>query len=107
MENAPDDLPPEFSEPIPLPVDGVLDLHSFRPGEINTLVPDYLRECQAKGILSVRVIHGKGVGKLRRGVHAILGRMPEVSSFSLAGEHYGGTGATMVNLRPTGSPPKK
>jgi DNA-nicking Smr family endonuclease len=91
---SPDDLPTE------LPIDGVLDLHTFRPAEIGELVPAYLAECRERGILQVRVVHGKGIGNLKRGVHAILARLPEVASFSEAGPHYGGSGATIVNLRP-------
>ena len=83
-----------------LPIDGVLDLHTFRPMDIGDLVPEYLAECRQRGILQVRVVHGKGVGNLKRGVHALLSRLPEVVSFSEAGAHYGGSGATMVNLRP-------
>ncbi len=83
-----------------LPIDGVLDLHTFQPAEIGELVPAYLAECRERGILQVRVIHGKGIGNLKRGVHALLARLPEVVSFNEAGPHYGGTGATMVNLRP-------
>lgn len=90
--------------PQPLPIDGVLDLHTFRPGDIGELVPDYLAECRARGILQVRVIHGKGAGQLKRGVHALLARLPEVVSFSEAGAHYGGSGATIVNLRPPAGP---
>jgi DNA-nicking Smr family endonuclease len=90
--------------PQPLPIDGVLDLHTFRPGDIGELVPGYLAECRARGILQVRVIHGKGVGQLKRGVHALLARLPEVASFSDAGAHYGGSGATIVNLRPPAGP---
>lgn len=90
--------------PQPLPIDGVLDLHTFRPGDIGELVPDYLAECRARGILQVRVIHGKGVGQLKRGVHALLAQLPEVISFSDAGAHYGGSGATIVNLRPPAGP---
>jgi DNA-nicking Smr family endonuclease len=83
-----------------LPIDGVLDLHTFRPQDIGDLVPAYLSECRKRGILQVRVVHGKGIGNLKRGVHAILTRLPEVISFSEAGTHYGGSGATIVNLRP-------
>lgn len=91
------DLPDE------LPIDGVLDLHTFRPTDIGELVPAYLAECRERGIFQVRVIHGKGMGNLKRGVHAILARLPEVVSFNEAGPHYGGTGATIVNLRPMNS----
>jgi len=83
-----------------MPIDGVLDLHSFHPGDIRYLIPDYLDACREKGILSVRIIHGKGTGALRRGVHAILKRMPEVLHFRLAGEDAGGWGATLVILAP-------
>lgn len=83
-----------------LVVDGVLDLHMFSPRDIKTLVPDYLEECREKGILYVRIIHGKGTGTLRRTVHAILSRLPWVSSYRLASEWEGSWGATVVDLIP-------
>ena len=85
--------------PIQLPIDGVLDLHTFRPREVKDLVLDYLAECQLHGILRVRIIHGKGIGNLRRTVHAALAKHPEVVSYSLASEPFGGWGATIVHLR--------
>jgi DNA-nicking Smr family endonuclease len=87
-----------------VPVDGVLDLHTFLPREVKELVPEYLAACRQRGILEVRVIHGKGIGALRRQVHAILRRMPEVDSFRLADEGAGGWGATLVTLRPAERP---
>ena len=81
-----------------LPIDGVLDLHAFRPAEVKELVADYLRECRERGILVVRIIHGKGTGALRRTVHAVLLRTPEVSSFRLATDSVSGWGATVVTL---------
>jgi DNA-nicking Smr family endonuclease len=86
-------------DPIELPIDGVLDLHTFRPQEIKELVPDYLNACRQRGILRVRIIHGKGIGNLRRTVHSILAKDPGVVSFSLAGEAFGGWGATIVHLQ--------
>ena len=88
-------------QPIQLPVDGVLDLHTFRPNEVKDLVTDYLAECRARGILRVRIIHGKGVGHLRRTVHALLTKHPDVTEFNLANEHFGGWGGTIVHLRAT------
>jgi DNA-nicking Smr family endonuclease len=89
----------EMDEPIELPIDGVLDLHTFQPREINELVLDYLAACQERGILRVRIIHGKGIGNLRRTVHAILAQHQEVVSYALASAAFGGWGATIVHLR--------
>lgn len=88
-----------MSEPIPIPIDGVLDLHSFRPQDVKDVVDAYLDACLEKGILEVRIVHGKGIGQLRQTVHAMLGKHPSVTRFATAGEAYGGTGATMVQLR--------
>ncbi len=74
--------------------------HTFQPRDVKELVPAYLAECRNRGILQVRIVHGKGTGVLRETVHAILGRLPEVASFRLAGEDGGGWGATIVILRP-------
>lgn len=87
------------SEPVEIPINGILDLHTFHPGEVKGLLPDYLHECRKKGILEVRIIHGKGIGALRETVHAILKRLPEVASFKLADETAGSWGATIVRLK--------
>lgn len=91
-------------EPVELPVDGILDLHSFQPGDVKELIPDYLSLCREKGILRVRIIHGKGTGALRTTVHAILSKLPGVASFKQAMEDEGGWGATIVTLKPDGAP---
>lgn len=88
-----------MDEPVQLPIDGVLDLHTFKPREVKDLVPDYLAACQERGILEVRIIHGKGTGQLRRAVHSILQKHPQVISFALDHPQFGGWGATIVRLR--------
>lgn len=85
--------------PIELPIDGTLDLHAFDPREVKEVVADYLSACRERDILTVRIIHGKGTGALRRTVHAVLARLPEVASYRLGGEGAGEWGATIVILR--------
>jgi len=90
-------------EPIEFPIDGTLDLHTFHPSEVKEVVIDYLDACRERGILQVRIIHGKGTGALRRTVHTVLARLPHVVSFRLGGETAGSWGATICLLRPKNS----
>jgi len=87
-------------EPVVVPIDGELDLHTFRPSEVSELVQDYLAECLAQRILRVRIVHGKGTGALRATVHAALDRCALVANYRLAGPGEGSWGATIVHLCP-------
>lgn len=90
-----------------LPIDGCLDLHTFRPSEIAPLLADYLQECRRSGLLEVRVVHGKGRGALRRGVEALLPRIEGVASWRSGRADEGGWGATLVTLEPMGDEEKQ
>jgi DNA-nicking Smr family endonuclease len=86
------------TDTVELPIDGILDLHTFKPKEAASVVDEYLRLCREKGILEVKVIHGKGRGVLLRTVHALLEKHPFVSGFKLDSEGSG-WGATIVFLK--------
>ena len=85
-------------EPVKIPIEDVLDLHTFRPQDIPDLLEDYLTECLRSGIFSVRIIHGKGKGVQKGRVQGILKNNPMVISFSDAPPEAGGWGATLVEL---------
>jgi dsDNA-specific endonuclease/ATPase MutS2 len=79
---------------VEMPVDGILDLHTFAPRDVKDLVPTYLDACLERGIIEVQIIHGKGKGVLRRIVRAALDRHPCVVSYK-----YGSSwGVTIVTL---------
>ncbi len=85
-------------EPVALPIDGVLDLHTFAPRDVKDVVPVWLEECRAAGIRDVRIIHGKGIGVLREIVHGILAAHPQVESFGHPTDG-GSWGATVARLK--------
>jgi hypothetical protein len=97
---ASEDDGPGPDDVIEIPIDGTLDLHHFHPRDLRTLIPDYLAACQQKGVLAVRLIHGKGTGAVQRSVHALLSRSPLVAGYRLAEAARGGWGATLVDLHP-------
>ena len=86
------------NDPVAIAIDGILDLHSFSPKDLQTLIPEYLEECHKKGIIEIKIIHGKGIGNIRRSVQALLDRNPLVAGYRQADLHSGGWGATVVRL---------
>lgn len=84
---------------IEMPLDGTLDLHTFRPSDVAEVVPEYLAACAQRGVWHLRIVHGKGRGTLRAIVEAVLRRNPLVATFRPADETAGGWGATLVVLR--------
>lgn len=81
-----------------VPINGVLDLHKFRPEDLGSLIPEYIDACRHKDIYSLRIIHGKGMGNIRRSVHALLDCNAHVQSYQLANDRSS-WGATLVELK--------
>jgi dsDNA-specific endonuclease/ATPase MutS2 len=96
-----DDDEEDFSEglPVKLPVTDVLDLHSFRPSDVPSVVREWLDAVYDEGFRAVRIIHGKGIGVQRKAVRKLLARDPRVEDFGDAPAEAGGWGATWVTLR--------
>jgi DNA-nicking Smr family endonuclease len=82
-----------------IPIEDWIDLHTFLPREIPSLLEDYLGECRKKGYREVRIIHGKGKGVQRNIVHSFLRKSPLVESFRTASPDAGSWGATLVTLK--------
>jgi DNA mismatch repair protein MutS2 len=66
--------------------------------EATERVGRYLEDALLGGLTRVRIIHGKGTGRLRRGISALLKEHPLVAGFQLASFDEGGAGATVVDL---------
>ena len=84
---------------IQIPIEDWIDLHTFSPKEIPSLLEDYLLECQKKGFREVRIIHGKGKGVQRNIVHSFLKKSPLVEAFRSAPFEEGSWGATIAYLK--------
>lgn len=78
---------------------GTLDLHTFSPKEVASLLEEFINQAQQAEIYLVKIIHGKGTGALRRRVQFLLARDQRVLAFYDAPPESGGWGATVVELR--------
>ncbi len=79
-----------------IPIEGSLDLHTFRPQDTRSVVEEYVMSAWKAGLNEIRLIHGRGQGIQRKIVHSTLDRNPLVVDFWDAPESH--LGATIVNL---------
>lgn len=87
-----------FPDPVHLELTDVFDLHALQPRDIECAVVEYLFEARRSGFNSVRIIHGKGIGRQRELVRRILSNSEFVLSYSDAPPNAGGWGATVAHL---------
>jgi DNA-nicking Smr family endonuclease len=79
-------------------IEDSLDLHSFLPRDVRSVVSEYLDEAARLGFREVRLIHGKGKGVRRAEVRRLLSGDPRVRDVFDAPPDRGGFGATIVVL---------
>lgn len=84
-------------EPVEIPVEDSIDLHSFAPRDVVSVVDEYLGAASRAGITLVRVIHGRGKGVQRAAIQRLLRSHPLVDACWDAPESH--LGATLVRLR--------
>jgi len=76
-----------------------IDLRGQRAEDALDTLENYLERAYLAKLPWVRIIHGKGTGKLRNVVRQALEQHPHVASFESAKRTEGGDGATVANLR--------
>ncbi|HEY5271495.1 MAG TPA: endonuclease MutS2 [Anaerolineales bacterium] len=75
-----------------------LDLRGQRAEDALEMLDHYIEKAYMAGLPFVRIIHGKGTGKLRQEVRAALKDHPNVLSFEEGGDKEGGAGVTVAKL---------
>jgi DNA-nicking Smr family endonuclease len=89
--------------PIRVPIGPDLDLHTFHPGDIPSVVEEYVVAARAAGLREIRLVHGRGRGVQRGIVQATLERHPLVVEFwDDSRSHLGATVARLVDQEPPG-----
>jgi DNA-nicking Smr family endonuclease len=84
-----------------VPLEDSLDLHSFLPRDIPSVVEEYISAAAAAGLAEVRVIHGRGRGVQRGIVQQALDRHPLVLEFWDDSRSH--LGATIARLDVSGA----
>jgi DNA-nicking Smr family endonuclease len=93
---------PEEAAAVELPITDSIDLHSFQPREVASVVREYLDAACERGLRRLCIVHGRGVGVQRQTVRTLLARDPRVVAFGDAPPEAGGWGATWVELGEAG-----
>ena len=84
-------------DPVRVPIEDAIDLHSFAPRDVISVVDEYLRAAREAGFTQVRLIHGRGKGVQRADVQRLLRDHALVEQYWDAPESH--LGATLVRLR--------
>ena len=80
-----------------IPIESSIDLHTFAPRDLKSVVEEYVNAAHEAGLREVRLVHGRGKGVQRGIVQQALERHPLVVEFWDAGETH--LGATIARLQ--------
>lgn len=84
-------------QPVEIPIEAAIDLHSFAPRDVVSVVDDYLQAARDAGFREVRLIHGRGKGVQRAEVQRLLRGHPLVERYWDAPESH--LGATVLLIK--------
>jgi DNA-nicking Smr family endonuclease len=90
-----------MDDSIRVPIEDAIDLHSFAPRDVVSVVGEYLAAAREAGFTQVRLIHGRGKGVQRAEIQRLLRSHPLVDAYWDAPESH--LGATLVRLRAGGA----
>ena len=76
-----------------------IDIRGMMVDEGEQCVGKFIDDAELAGLKDILVIHGKGTGALRKGIHEYLKRHKSVKNFIFADIDEGGSGATVVYLK--------
>ena len=76
-----------------------IDIRGLMVNEAEVILGKFIDDSVMAGLSQVLIIHGKGTGALRKGIHEYLKRHRNVDNFNFADMSEGGTGATLVDLK--------
>ena len=86
-------------KPISIPIEGVLDLHTFEPRDVASVVEEYIHAAFRSGFRTVRIVHGRGRGIQRGIVQNKLEQHPRVEEFwDDTSSHLGATIARLQSV---------
>jgi len=89
-----------MTDPVRIPIEAEIDLHSFAPSDVRSVVDEYVRAAARSGLIEVRIVHGRGRGVQRGIVQASLERHPLVAEFwDDTSSHLGATIARLKDGR--------
>lgn len=90
-----------MTPPHEVPIEPELDLHTFAPRDIPSVVEEYVRAAHEAGLRELRLVHGRGRGVQRGIVQATLEKHPLVAEFwDDADAHLGATWCRLILAPP-------